>query len=107
MNTNGEILSPESFIVIVRPRAKADTIDEARQALEAIARPTRANPDCLEFRIFQDQRDTQSFVLVERWTSLEAVLAHGRRSYMADYVAKKDTLFETPPKGDFYCEIEA
>ncbi|MCB8873667.1 putative quinol monooxygenase [Acidisoma silvae] len=95
----------KSFIVIVTPRARPDKVDSARHALEAIAEPTRANPDCYEFRIFQDKNDLQSFTLIERWVSLDAVLVHGRRDYMAEYMALKDDIFETPPRGKFFHEL--
>lgn len=93
------------FIIIVRPRALADKIDAAGQAFEKIAIPTRANPHCHEFRVFQDPDDTQSFALVERWVSLYAVMAHSRRDYMAEYLSTKDVIFEAPPYSDFQREI--
>jgi quinol monooxygenase YgiN len=90
--------------VIVRGRTRPDQVEQAKIALMKIADPIRANPDCLEFRVYQDREDPRSFVLWERWVSEEALFAHGKRDYMAEYMAQKDTIFENIG-GDFLQEI--
>lgn len=95
---------PGPLVVLIRLHARAGKADAAQQALEKITDPIRANPDCLEFRIFQDRDDPQSFTLLEHWISLDANMAHGRRDYMAEYMATKDELFEDLD-GQFVQEI--
>jgi len=87
-----EHTGPIVFMVLLR--ARPDKIEAAERALEKIADPTRANPDCQEFRIFQDHADPHLFTLLEHWVSPQAVMAHGRRDYMAEYMATKDSIFE-------------
>ncbi|WP_433722432.1 putative quinol monooxygenase [Nocardia sp. CA-129566] len=95
---------PGPLVMLVRVHARPDQIDVAQRALEKIAGPTRANPDCLEFRIFQDRDDPQSFTLLEHWVSLEANIEHGKRDYMAEYIATKDLIFDAF-RGEFVQEI--
>ena len=94
----------QPVFVIVRGRARPEKIEEAKLALMKIIDPIRANPDCLEFRVYQDQHDPQTFVLSERWVSEQALFAHGQRDYMTEYNAQKDRLFETLG-GEFLVEI--
>lgn len=85
---------PGPILFLVRLQARPDMSDAAERALEKIADPTRANPDCLEFRIFRDRDNPHLFTLLEHWVSVQAVMAHGQRNYMAEYVATKDLIFE-------------
>lgn len=95
---------PGPLVVLVKLRARPDKITAAERALEEISEPSRANPDCLEFRILQDRDDPRSFTLLEHWVSLEANAAHGRRDYMARYMATKNEIFEDI-SGDFVREL--
>jgi quinol monooxygenase YgiN len=95
---------PGPLVVLVKLHTRSDKIDAAQRALEKITEPTRANPDCLEFRVFQDRDDPRSFTLLEHWVSLEANVAHGQRDYMAEYLATKNDIFEDI-SGDFILEL--
>jgi quinol monooxygenase YgiN len=95
---------PRPLSIIVRGHARPDQIEQAKLALKEIADPTRANTDCLEFRMYQDRDDPRSFILWERWASEEALWAHGDRDYMAEYNAQKDKIFESIG-GEFLQEI--
>ena len=86
------------------PCSVARSCGAAQRALEKITGPTRANPDCLELRVFQDRDDPRSFTLLEHWVSLEANMAHGKRDYMAEYMAAKNEIFEDI-SGDFVQEL--
>ena len=103
----GQDLRP--VCVIVPGRARAGQIEQAKTALMKIADPTRANPDCLDFRVYQNRYDPQSSVLYERWVSERAPLNHGKADYMAEYDANKDKLFEALGAGNvdggFFQEI--
>ena len=104
-----EIMSDRTasgILVIINLRAKQGYIETARAALMKITDPIRINPDCFEFRVYQDQQDPQNFTLWERWVSKEALFSHGKRDYMAEYMALKDEIFEEP-SGGFYQELHA
>jgi quinol monooxygenase YgiN len=92
--------------VLIRLYAREGQVEAALRELRTIIEPIRANPDCFEFRVFQDKETPRKFTLVEQWTNMEAVLAHGQRDYMADYMATKSTVFESI-EGEFVTELEA
>jgi len=98
------VRDPRPVCVIVNCRARLDKIEQAKVALMKIDDPIRANSDCLDFRVYEDREDPQSFVLWERWVSEDALLAHSKRDYMAEYMAQKDDMFENIG-GGFYQEI--
>jgi len=90
--------------VLVRASARPDQIEQAMIALMRIAGPIGANPDCLEFRVYQVRDDPRSFILLEQWISEEALSDHQKRGYMAEYMAQKDKIFERLG-GDFLREV--
>ncbi len=78
---------------IVHARALPGRAADAERAVMGVADAIRANPDCLDYRVYRDRADPESFVFWERWISEEAIEAHLRRRYMADYLARCDELF--------------
>jgi quinol monooxygenase YgiN len=80
--------------VIVRARARAGRGDDVSRELMAIADRIRANPDCLDYRVYRDREDPDGFVFWERWTSEEAGEENLRRDYMRGYLARCDELYE-------------
>ncbi|MDT2661030.1 antibiotic biosynthesis monooxygenase [Enterococcus hulanensis] len=54
-----------------------------------------ANPDNFEFRLLQDKNNSNIFILMEKWKSMDTVAAHGKRDYMTEFVPQKDELFDT------------
>jgi quinol monooxygenase YgiN len=85
---------PRPVMVVVHARARVGMEHVAKRELMAIAEPIRANPDCLDYRVYQDRRDGQSFVFYERWVNEPAFEAHLERDYMDAYKSRVDDLFE-------------
>ena len=96
---------PRPVSVIVNGRAKPNRIEEVKLALMKVADPTRANPNCLGFHVYQDRYDPQEFILCERWISEQALLDHGESDYMEEYNAQKGEMFESLA-GHFCQEIQ-
>ncbi len=92
--------------VLIHLYTRESDVEAALRELRKIIAPIRINPDCREFRVFQDKDHPRKFTLVERWASMESVLAHGQRDYMADYMAAESIIFESI-EGEFVTEIEA
>jgi quinol monooxygenase YgiN len=83
------------LMVAVHVQAHPDQIDRAKAALMEIADPIRANPDCLDYRVYQDRRDPSAFLFYERWVSEAAFEEHLGRDYMGAYTAIVDELFSS------------
>lgn len=82
-------------MVVVYVRTRPGMEDEAKKEIMEIADPIRGNRDCLEYRVYQDRRDPDSFVFYEIWVSEEAFEAHLDRRYMDHYKTRVDDLFES------------
>ncbi|WP_432993933.1 putative quinol monooxygenase [Dactylosporangium sp. CA-233914] len=82
------------LFVQITLQARPGRTEAAEQALAKIVTPTRANPDCLEFRVLRYRDDPRAFTLLEHWTSMEATDKHGESDYMAEYLAARDENFE-------------
>jgi len=91
--------------IIIHSHARPDKIEQARAALIKIMEPIRADPECLDFRVFQDEREPKLFIIWEEWTSEEAIMDHSKRDYMKEYTAQKNILFEGS-EGNFLQEIQ-
>ncbi|GAA1003627.1 hypothetical protein Aple_004280 [Acrocarpospora pleiomorpha] len=83
-----------ALFVQIKLQARPGRTEAAEQAIEKIITPTRANPDCLEFRVLRYRDDPRAFTLLEHWTSMKATDAHGESDYMADYLATREDNFE-------------
>jgi len=97
---------PRPVCVIVRARARPGKADEVRRELMAVAHLIRANPGCLDYRVYQDRADPDSFVLWERWISEEAGEENLQRRYMAAYLARCDALYQHR-RWDYFDEVHA
>lgn len=83
-----------ALFVEIKLQARPGRTETGEQALKKIVAPTRANPDCLEFRVLRYRDDPRAFTLLEHWTSMAATDAHGESDYMADYLATREENFE-------------
>lgn len=95
---------PRPVCVIVQARARPGRAEDVKRELMLIADPIRANPDCLDYRVYQDRSDPHSLVFWERWSSEEAMEANLERQYMAAYLAQSDDLYERR-HWNFYDEV--
>ncbi|UAJ81205.1 antibiotic biosynthesis monooxygenase [Leifsonia sp. ZF2019] len=95
----------EPIRVIIRLTADREHIEDAARLLDSIVEPSRANPDCLEFRVFRDAGDPAVFTLYEHWTSFAANRVHAGMDYMAEFVATSDEIFTS--EATFVHEINA
>lgn len=62
--------------VIARFRAAEGNEDRLRTALEAMIEPTMAEPGCLRYQPFVDPNDHAEMVLLEQWSTADALEAH-------------------------------
>jgi quinol monooxygenase YgiN len=65
----------------------AADVDEIQELLREQGRLSRAEPGCLRFEVYHSQADPQTFILVERWESQQALDVHRTaRAYTEIYV---------------------
>jgi quinol monooxygenase YgiN len=69
--------------VVARHWAKPDTIDEVRQILMELVAPSRAEPGCLKYELFQNLSDPADFTFIETFASEAALAEHAAAPYIA------------------------
>ncbi len=63
--------------------------DELRAHLLSLAAPTRAEPGCLQYDLYQSPQRKHEFMRLERWASAEALEAHKKSPHLAASFAKR------------------
>jgi quinol monooxygenase YgiN len=69
--------------VVARHWARTDTIDEVRKILTELIAPSRAEPGCLKYELFQNLSDPADFTFVEAFASDAALAEHAAAPYIA------------------------
>lgn len=57
--------------------------------LRSLAAPTRAEPGCLQYDLYQSPEKPHEFMRLERWTDAAALDAHKRTPHIADSFARR------------------
>jgi len=76
--------------------AKAGSEAELRAALENIVSPVRTEPGCLRYELNQDRDNNRRFVMLEEWSTQEALDAHAKGEAFQSLAAKLDDLLAEP-----------
>lgn len=83
--------------VIAKISSRAGMADQLRQVLTALVVPSRDEPGCLGYEMFQDEEDPVEFVAVENWADAEAAAAHMNTAHVAEAIAKATDWLAQPP----------
>lgn len=83
--------------VIARISSKADVAAELRQILTDLVTPSRREPGCLSYELFQDEENPLDFITMEQWTDSSAVEAHLATAHVGEAIAKASSLLAQPP----------
>ena len=83
------------LLVIAKISAKEAFVQEVKEALTTLLRPTRNETGNLEYSLFQDTTQPTEFLMYEKWSTQEAFENHNQMPYLTDFVEKsKDWLEE-------------
>ena len=91
--------------VILRLTAKPDKVEELKGVLAALAGPTRREPGCISYEIFQNNADPCDFAFVEEWRDQAAIDAHWASPHIQEALAKGVPLLAAPPDDRRYTKI--
>ena len=94
-----------SIHILARHRAKPDAVDEVRQILLSLIKPSRAEPGCLKYELLQNADDPTDFTFVETFASDEALKEHAAAPYIAGLAAKLEGLVPRPAEVSRYRAI--
>ena len=91
--------------VILRLSAKPDQVDELKRILMGLVVPTRQEPGCLSYEIFQNFADPCDFTFVEEWANDAALDAHWAAPHVQDALARGVPLLAAAPDDRRYNKI--
>lgn len=91
--------------VILRVSAKPDKADELKPILISLTGPTRQEPGCLSYEVFQNVADPCDFTFVEEWASAAALDAHWQAPHVQEALARGLPLLAAAPDDRRYVKI--
>ena len=83
--------------VIARISSKPDAAAQVRQILIDLVAPSRKEPGCLSYELFQDDENPVEFITVEQWSDSSAVAAHMATPHVGAAIAKAGSLLASAP----------
>jgi quinol monooxygenase YgiN len=86
----------EPVIVVVRIRAKPGSEVEVREALLALALPTRAEPGCLGSDVHEMTDEPTLFLLHESWRTDADLERHLMAAHVQAWIAQSERLLAEP-----------
>ena len=78
--------------VFVRFEARVGQLDRLRTEVLAIVEPTRAEPGCLEFHLYEEKNASGTLCVHSRWKDDAAIDTHLQLPHMKRFVALLDDL---------------
>ena len=78
--------------MVVRPEKREDLIEIIRGILE----PTRVEKGCLDYHLYQDFEDANTFVVLEQWATQQDLERFVRSNNYRQLLAAMDLLAEPP-----------
>ncbi len=91
--------------VVLRLTAKPDKVQELKSVLVELVAPTRKEPGCLSYEIFQNNTDPCDFAFIEEWRDAAAIDAHWASAHVQAALAKGVPLLAGPPDDRRYSRI--
>jgi quinol monooxygenase YgiN len=86
----------ETLISIAVLKAEAGQRQALRESLLALIEPTRAEPGCLDYVLFELRDEPGTFYMREAFTSVAALEAHKAMPHFQAFAAKAGNLLAEP-----------
>jgi quinol monooxygenase YgiN len=89
-------IADETLISIAVLKAKPGEREQLRQSLLALIEPTRAEPGCLDYVLFELRDEPGTFYMREAFTSAAALEVHKATPHFQAFAAKAGDLLADP-----------
>jgi quinol monooxygenase YgiN len=83
--------------VMAHVEARPETVDAVRRVFDALLAPSRAEPGCVDYQVFEDGTRPGHFVTVECWADQAAFDAHMASPHVAAAFAAAGSLLASAP----------
>ena len=77
----------EKITVVAKLVAKKECAKSVKSELLKLIAPTRKEDGCIEYLLFQDNEDPDTFMFYETWESLACIEKHVDTDHYKNYVA--------------------
>jgi quinol monooxygenase YgiN len=91
--------------VILRLTAKPEKVEELKSILMGLVAPTRKEPGCISYEVFQNNADPCDFSFVEEWQDEAAINAHWTTPHVQDALARGVPMLAAAPDDRRYSRI--
>jgi quinol monooxygenase YgiN len=95
----------EAVRVVVKVVARTETIPEITAIVRRLAAQSRKETGCVSYHVLQDPSNTETFLLVEEWSSAAALDAHNQTPHFHEAVTKSQPLLGRPLEVGRYMAI--
>lgn len=85
-------------VQLIKVSIRADRRDRWLELIRLNAAQTRAEEGCESYQISEDLETPNSFVIVERWASLEAQYSHFRNPQFGELMGALGDILAGPPE---------
>ncbi len=92
--------------VIATLIAKSDKVEETKAALSSLVDPTRAEPGCVSYELFQSNDDPTEFVTVEEFTDDAAIDSHMSSEHIGAALAAAPEILAADPRIQRYTLVK-
>ena len=95
-STTARVLGMSAQVVVAKLEGLTGRAAELRELLADRARAVRAEPGCAGYEVAERLGEPAAFLIVQTWTSVEAMRAHFASQAQADYQHEVDELLARP-----------
>lgn len=88
----------QEVTVTARSKAKPGREKDLENALRAVVPPTHQEEGCLRYAVHRSTDDPGAFLIVEKWSSMEALQAHLATPHVQELFRKAPELVVAPPE---------
>ncbi len=71
--------------------ARAGEVETLKQLLSGLVEPSRHEPGCLRYELYQQADRPEQFIIVESWASADTLEQHKRSDHFRDFKARADS----------------
>jgi quinol monooxygenase YgiN len=80
---------PEEIVCLSQMTAKKGKEEQLKKALLALIQPSRQEPECLAYELWQDSANPRSFMMYERFKNRAALEKHVNMPYIQQFIQKE------------------
>ncbi len=94
-----------AITMISHIEALSDKIDTVKSILSGMVEPTRKEPGCLSYNMYQNQTNPAIFTFIHEWESEESMNAHILSGHFNETAGKLKDLMAANPDFSTYMRI--